>query len=889
MVARRRRTAAQQPAKRGTSNTPPAPHSHLYGFVALLLGTAATVCLLAAWSYVPPHTSRDPSRATLANPDSSKDYTVLERRRSTLDSAPLGVVDYGEARYMLRKGVLLGAVYTPVELRSQAAMTCFAVMQSACWVTAVTAKNDCQTASGATDQSFLQLGLGVGAVPLFMHRHCSRFSAVHAVELDPDVAELARRHFYYSGPSAPIIQDARAHLFSEPPRPQSYSVVVHDLFSGSNGAMQLLSRTLLQRIKDAWLRPCGGVFVLNIVAYHHGEHAAFAEAVVRTLRAVWRRVRCFRDVPPGVNDEEPSNLSCFAAETALKFELPRELRDRPDDGSLSAYDVMRHFQEWEVMRESHVATEGPLIEDDTDATSLFPGTFAAIERRIRGMVRPMLPEGAWDDEGVVEEEELSPPPVSPTPPLGASALCRRSLLNCRDVGRVSWMKDKPFASWAATHALPVVLTGTRLQSWRLLDAFNQDDSGQRLAELATARRLRNVYVRRGTTHRGVFSYWHGRKPLCELSELGPEAQRRLAIDVVPEMNSDAFFDRVWGRGGRRDSDKCYYSNPIEKDFEALLPLLGETGLEWMSPRNNSSSSLSRQIMLWMGGGGVTTPTHNDAFHNVYVQLKGEKQFILFPPSLHAQLHVFPALHPQHQQSQVLLYNGSAKLSDATAWSSFIPGHFPNFLKWATSLSESTEAGRPLLVTLAPGEVLYIPPLWYHYTTSLTPSASLNVWTTSDEAIAFQEAFGRRDAIEDGCLFGEGERDRAASGRSYLTLLIKAVLAGGAAASDGRGQETAEDFVRDVVLIPRYFPLLETAAMPSFADPTQYLFCASESDGLLQPSGSCAEAIRAQSDALVAIGDRSKQELRLADVVEFTALWAVGAHNVSAFLLDFARC
>jgi len=350
-------------------------------------------------------------------------------------------------------------------------------------------------------------------------------------------------------------------------------------------------------------------------------------------------------------------------------------------------------------------------------------------------------------------------------------------------------------------------------------------------------------------------------------------------------------------------DERYYSNPIEKDFGELLPLLGEASLDWMSVPSNTSSPLTsaspanRQRMLWIGKGGVTTPTHNDAFHNVYVQLKGTKRFILFPPSLHTKLHLFPALHPQHQQSQLLLYN----MTDSAAgdWSgvnasSVIPNHFPNFRSWATSLSAASletdqAAERPLSVTLAPGEVLYIPPLWYHYTTSLSPSASLNVWTTSDEAIAFQEAFGRRDAVAEGCLFGQGAAERAISGRNYLNMLLGVTLASGAA--DGH-ERAAKDFVRDAVLVPRYFPLLETAAMPSFSDPTKYLFCAVEGrerETLQPPSKSCAEAIRAQSDALAAIDDRSILELQLADIVEFTALWAVGAHSVSAFLLDFARC
>jgi ribosomal protein L16 Arg81 hydroxylase len=91
----------------------------------------------------------------------------------------------------------------------------------------------------------------------------------------------------------------------------------------------------------------------------------------------------------------------------------------------------------------------------------------------------------------------------------------------------------------------------------------------------------------------------------------------------------------------------------------------------------------------MGGKGVTAQTHYDSLHNLYVQLYGHKTFVLSPPYAVEKLYLYPSLHPSFRQSQVDFEH---------------PDHglFPNF--------HDVPA---VVVTIKPGDTLYLPPFWFH--------------------------------------------------------------------------------------------------------------------------------------------------------------------------------
>lgn len=150
---------------------------------------------------------------------------------------------------------------------------------------------------------------------------------------------------------------------------------------------------------------------------------------------------------------------------------------------------------------------------------------------------------------------------------------------------------------------------------------------------------------------------------------------------------------------------------VERDLTPLMhaalePL--ETALIALRPSHAS-------VNLWMGSAPVVTPCHYDGYHNAMVQLDGRKRWVLAPPSAWAALRAFPFLHPSHAQCQARLAELEAEvLAGAGAQS----------------------------VELTPGDVLYVPPLYFHETTATSKHAAIGVngWAACDESETAEAIF-----------------------------------------------------------------------------------------------------------------------------------------------------
>lgn len=51
--------------------------------------------------------------------------------------------------------------------------------------------------------------------------------------------------------------------------------------------------------------------------------------------------------------------------------------------------------------------------------------------------------------------------------------------------------------------------------------------------------------------------------------------------------------------------------------------------------------------------GNITPVHYDEQENFFAQIKGYKQFLMFPPDQYENLYPYPVHHPHDRQSQVI--------------------------------------------------------------------------------------------------------------------------------------------------------------------------------------------------------------------------------------------
>ncbi|KAL1832069.1 hypothetical protein ACET3Z_001720 [Daucus carota] len=110
----------------------------------------------------------------------------------------------------------------------------------------------------------------------------------------------------------------------------------------------------------------------------------------------------------------------------------------------------------------------------------------------------------------------------------------------------------------------------------------------------------------------------------------------------------------------------------------------------------------RPINAWFGPAGTVTPLHHDPHHNILAQIVGKKYVRLYPASLSEELC---------PHSESMLCNSSQVDLD-----NIDEKQFPNIqnLEFMDCILEE-------------GEMLYIPPKWWHYVRSLTTSFSVSFW------------------------------------------------------------------------------------------------------------------------------------------------------------------
>ncbi|KAJ1983720.1 hypothetical protein H4R34_001098 [Dimargaris verticillata] len=110
------------------------------------------------------------------------------------------------------------------------------------------------------------------------------------------------------------------------------------------------------------------------------------------------------------------------------------------------------------------------------------------------------------------------------------------------------------------------------------------------------------------------------------------------------------------------------------------------------------------IHAWFGPRYTVSPLHHDSYHNLLAQVVGFKYVRLYPPSETAKLYPFT------DESSLLTNTSQVDLDHVDH------SHFPEF----------TEAFYYECI-LQPGQMLYIPPHWWHYVRSLSTSFSLSFW------------------------------------------------------------------------------------------------------------------------------------------------------------------
>ncbi|KAL7949214.1 peptidase family C78 domain-containing protein [Trichoderma barbatum] len=112
------------------------------------------------------------------------------------------------------------------------------------------------------------------------------------------------------------------------------------------------------------------------------------------------------------------------------------------------------------------------------------------------------------------------------------------------------------------------------------------------------------------------------------------------------------------------------------------------------------------INLWIGNSRSTTCLHKDNFENMFVQIVGRKHFVLLPPLLHACVNedlLWPATYVRDSQGFKLRLDPNSAPVPLATWDPDDPER---------NASSVSALAKPLYVTLNPGDMLYLPAMWY---------------------------------------------------------------------------------------------------------------------------------------------------------------------------------
>mmetsp|Transcript_57473 Transcript_57473/g.136683 ORF Transcript_57473/g.136683 Transcript_57473/m.136683 type:complete len:377 (-) Transcript_57473:304-1434(-) len=253
---------------------------------------------------------------------------------------------------------------------------------------------------------------------------------------------------------------------------------------------------------------------------------------------------------------------------------------------------------------------------------------------------------------------------------------------------------KPFAE----SGKPVVIEGTKtidVEKWADIEPFLSELLGDRKVSVkrSSSQRFRYFDLSKNT---GEFDF---QEPVEELSLTFAEFLKEVkALQAAAEADEQKLASMYLQESlnGHEEMAKEFGS----WNWELLLAASIKCG--WGLPTSNE---------LFVGMCGVETPLHFDERENLFCQVRGRKEIVVFPFVDYTKLYPFPTTHPCDRQSMV----GSPVQPDL--------GSFPKF---------SEAVGHTAV--LKAGDLLYLPYGWWHWLRNLDHlTASISFWSTTPPA------------------------------------------------------------------------------------------------------------------------------------------------------------
>ena len=366
--------------------------------------------------------------------------------------------------------------------------------------------------------------------------------------------------------------------------------------------------------------------------------------------------------------------------------------------------------------------------------------------------------GAWDDvHGRVDPEvfskEMKGKALDPEqadlrvrPPLLTSGVEGGGVtdeLEVTDVPVVVWQKDTPFVDEFVTGSHPVILRGTIVSEWAALSKWNEQYLSRATGRDGAAP-MQKVKIHYGPRGPG------GSFPFFDVDFKQSMAQLD-TLDLAPKYVEEDYEEdpgKFWSHVFRPDEDMA-----VQHFAEMDPSLLDDVVPNELIFRTKTDAARFMQY-FWIGSNGTATHLHYDMDYNYYAQVTGEKTFYMFADYAHGAMYPYPRTHPLWHKSQVHFAAPQANL-------------FPQFF------NPSVGPQRVYRASLRPGDVLFVPPYWWHHVVSEHESVSLASFSRVEETYAAMNAVYGLDTPVDTPGLTKSEKHGVL--RQYITAVVDSVF------------------------------------------------------------------------------------------------------------------
>ena len=374
-------------------------------------------------------------------------------------------------------------------------------------------------------------------------------------------------------------------------------------------------------------------------------------------------------------------------------------------------------------------------------------------------------------------------------------------IRAREVERIKWEPEDAFAAHLAELGRPVVLTNTVISKWPAVRNWRENSylrshaptlpsvwnqSGAAGATFVPWRLVEEMPTRLVVESQRCEIRMHETSMARFLStaaeHLAAEAAADAAAAAAVADASDAAAApaaEAVGKGTKGATEYLYYTDDLSFFPRLDLDSSPRDFLKFRDRGIPNETHFDSQSMVWFAHPSVTAQPHYDLSHNFFAQVRSSKLIMLFSPEQSERLYFNPRLHPAHRQSQV----------DFDA---------PNLTRYPRFRGLTT-----LIVTLEPGELLYIPPFWAHRVESSADDVTISVSVISPSEIEARWGSINRKWPEQ---FEEDFKtpgSKIVAARILIETVLRAVLG---LTPAGGGDDDVAEFMA-ALLETRYAPIL----------------------------------------------------------------------------------